>query len=83
MKVKRESEVAQTCLTPSDPMDCSLPGSSVHGICQARVLEWQWHANAFREGNGNRHQYSCLENLMHKGAWWTTARGAIRELDMT
>ena len=40
MKVKRESEVAQLCLTPSDPMDCSLPGSSVHGICQARVLEW-------------------------------------------
>ena len=39
MKVKIESEVAQSCLTPSDPMDCSLPGSSVHGICQARVLE--------------------------------------------
>ena len=35
-----ESEVSQSCLTPSDPMDCSLPGSSVHGICQARVLEW-------------------------------------------
>ena len=35
-----ESEVAQSCPTPSDPMDCSLPGSSVHGICQARVLEW-------------------------------------------
>ena len=39
MKVKRESEVAQSCLTLSDPMDCSLPGSSVHGIFQARVLE--------------------------------------------
>ena len=38
MEVKSESEVAQSCLTPSDPMDCSLPGSSVHGICQARVL---------------------------------------------
>ena len=38
MKVKRESEVAQSCLTLSDPMDCSLPGSSVHGIFQARVL---------------------------------------------
>ena len=36
----RESEVAQSCLTPSDPMDCSLPGSSTHGIFQARVLEW-------------------------------------------
>ena len=35
-----ESEVAQSCLTLSDPRDCSLPGSSVHGIFQARVLEW-------------------------------------------
>ena len=40
MKVKSESEVAQTCPTLSDPMDCSPPGSSVHGIFQARVLEW-------------------------------------------
>ena len=40
MKVKSESEVAQSCPTPSDLMDCSLPGSSVHGIFQARVLEW-------------------------------------------
>ena len=40
MKVKNGSEVAQLCPTPSNPMDCSLPGSSVHGICQARVLEW-------------------------------------------
>ena len=40
MKVKSESEVAQSCPTLSDPMDCSLPGSSLHGIFQARVLEW-------------------------------------------
>ena len=40
MKVKSENEVAQWCLTLSDPMDCSLPGSSIHGIFQARVLEW-------------------------------------------
>ena len=40
MKVKSESEVSQSCLTPSDPMDCSPPGSSIHGILQARVLEW-------------------------------------------
>ena len=40
MKVKSESKVAQSCPTLSDPMDCSLPGSSVHGIFQARVLEW-------------------------------------------
>ena len=40
MKVKSESKVAQSCPTLSDPMDCSLPGSSVHRIFQARVLEW-------------------------------------------
>ena len=40
MKVKSESEVAQSCPTLSDPMDCSPPGSSIHGIFQARVLEW-------------------------------------------
>ena len=48
MKVKSESEVTQSCLTPSDPMDCSLPGSSIHGIFQARVLEWG--AIAFSSG---------------------------------
>ena len=40
MKVKSQSEVAQSCLTLSDLMDCSLPGSSIHGIFQAKVLEW-------------------------------------------
>ena len=40
MKVKGESEVAQSCPTWCDPIDCSLPGSSVHGIFQAKVLEW-------------------------------------------
>ena len=40
MKVKSESEVAQSCPTLRDPMECSLPGSSAHGIFQARVLEW-------------------------------------------
>ena len=40
MKVKSESEVARSCLTLSNPMDCSLPGSSIHGIFQAGVLEW-------------------------------------------
>ena len=50
MKVKSESEVTQSCLTLSDPMDCSLLGSSVHGIFQARVLEWG--AIAFSEVYG-------------------------------
>ena len=49
MKVENESEVAQSCPTLSDPMDCSLPGSSVHGIVQARVLEWG--AIAFSKGD--------------------------------
>ena len=40
IKVKSESQVAQSCRTLSDPMDCRLPGSSIHGIFQARVLEW-------------------------------------------
>ena len=48
MKMKSESKVAQSCLTLSDPMDRSLPGSSVHGIFQARVLEWG--AIAFSRG---------------------------------
>ena len=48
MKVKSKSEFSQSCPTFSDPMDCSLPGSSVHGIFQARVLEWG--ATAFSSG---------------------------------
>ena len=48
MKVKSESQVAQSCPTLSDPMDCSLPGSSAYGIFQARVLEWV--AIAFSRG---------------------------------
>ena len=40
MKVKSQSEVAQSCLTLSDPMDCALPGSSIPGIFQEKVLEW-------------------------------------------
>ena len=49
MKVKSENEVAQSCLTLSNPMDCSLPGSSIHGIFQARVLEWG--ATAFSDSD--------------------------------
>ena len=53
MKVKSESEVAQSCLTLHDPMDCSLPGSFIHGIFQARVLEWG--AIAFKDLFGSSH----------------------------
>ena len=65
MKVKSESEVAQLCLTLRDPMDCSPPGSSVHGIFQARVLEGG--ATAFSETtlsydkSGHRAQGICRD----------------------
>ena len=58
MKVESEREVAQLCPTPSDPMDCSLPGSSIHGIFQARVLEWG--AIAFSE-----HALTPIINLFY------------------
>ena len=65
MKVKSESEVAQSCLTLCDPMDCSLPGSSVHGIFQARVLEWGAIAFSFtcHEAQRSGLRASCLELL--------------------
>ena len=62
MKVKRESEVAQSCPTLSDPMDCSPPGSSIRGIFQARVLEWG--AIAFFE---TCHSYPKIEELDIQG----------------
>ena len=62
MKMKSESEVAQSCPTLNDPMDCSLPGSSVHGIFQARVLEWD--AIAFSLANSkylyNTHLWGAI-----------------------
>ena len=57
MKVKSESEVAQSCPTLRDPMYCSLPDSSIHGIFQARVLEWG--AIAF----SNQEEYSYIKIL--------------------
>ena len=59
MKVKSESEVAQSCPTLSNPVDCSLPGSSVHGIFQARVLEWG--AIAFSEYTALTYSFSYSE----------------------
>jgi len=53
MKVKSESEVAQTSPTLSNAMDCSLPGSSIHGICQAGVLEWGAIAFSPEEAGGS------------------------------
>ena len=64
MKVKSEREVAQLCRTPSDPMDCSLPGSSVHGIFQARVLEWG--AIAFSLLFLKMHNYTGIVKFLKK-----------------
>ena len=57
MKVKSEREVAQSCPTLCHPMDCSPPGSSIHGIFQARVLEWG--ATAFSDSPANFHLTYC------------------------
>ena len=62
MKVKSESEVTQSRLTPSDPMVCSLPDSSVHGIFQARVLEWA--AIAFSVSSPNRTLINTKEKFV-------------------
>ena len=64
MKVKSESEVAQSCPTLSDLVDCSLPGSSIHGIFQARVLEWG--AIAFSDRKGWGHAKTLEEYLWEK-----------------
>ena len=66
MKVKSQSEVTQSCLTLSDPMDCSLPGSSIPGIFQARVLEWGAIAFSIKS-------LSCVQLF---GIPWTVAHQA-------
>ena len=77
MKVKSESEAAESCPTLSDPMDCSPPGSSVHGIFQARVLEWG--AIAFSVITISLHQFSFMieqnpEYMMRRGVTLIAAR---------
>ena len=70
MKVKSESEVAQSCPTLSDPMDCSLPGSSIHGVFQARVLEWGTiiFSTCFLEFlNSTKSQTRLSDFSFHKG----------------
>ena len=68
MKVKSESEVAQSCPTLSDPMDCSLPGSSVYGIFQARVLEWGAIAFSVRSLKGSAQMRALKIKLHDKSA---------------
>ena len=75
MKVKSESEVAQSCPTLTDPMDCSPPGSSIHRIFQARVLEWG--AIAFSRG-------LCIETFFlnkgggASGVQWVVVSDAVK-----
>ena len=63
MKEKSESEVVQLCPTLCDPMGCSLPGSSIHGICQARVLEWA--TIAFSSDHGKSPHFCSLSILFN------------------
>ena len=70
MKVKSESEVAQSCPTLSDPMDCSLPGSSVHGIFQPGVLEW----GAIAMANLSFFFNPLLLNLLIDPLGWKTSQ---------
>ena len=72
MKVKSASEVPQSCPTLSDPMDCSLPGFSVHGIVQARVLEWGAIAFSVK---GTSLFYSCMD------VSWTIQKAECRRID--
>ena len=71
MEVKSEREVAQSCPTLSDPVDCSLPGSSIHGIFQARVLEWG--AIAFSSLQCRRPQFdSWVRKISWRKKWQPT-----------
>ena len=70
MKVKSEKEVAQSCPTLSDPMDYSLPGSSIHGIFQARVLEWG--AIAFSEDLPRSKFHCCLLAVAYQASFLTS-----------
>ena len=84
IKVKSESEVTQSCPTLRDPMDCSLAGSSVHRIFQARVLEWG--AIAFSHINYwdslNKQITQVLHDLLLKYGPWTSSTGITWELEM-
>ena len=76
MKVKIESKVTQSCLTLSDPMDCSLQGSSIHGIFQARVLEWGAIAlsrGSSRPGDWTRLSYTGRQILYYRATRFLSA----------
>ena len=74
MKGKSESEVAQLCPTLSDPMDCSPPGSSVHGIFQARVLEWGAIAFSRKKDYFSQIPSCCLIKYSSTTCFWYRCR---------
>ena len=76
MKVKSDSEVAQSCPTLSDPMDCGPPGSSVHGIFQARVLEWGAIAFSIRNSRA-----SNTGGVQVQGHEWQEMRQSAKSLE--
>ena len=78
IKVKSESEVAQLCLTLSDPMDCRLPGSSVDGIFQARLLEWV--AISFSRGSSQPRGQTQVSHIAGRHFTVWAAREALRLL---
>ena len=75
MKVKSESEVAQLCPTLRNPMDCSLPGSSIHGIFQASVLEWG--AIAFSDILVRVYNKQVLEDPVVTGSFESTSAWSL------
>ena len=80
-EVKSESEFTQSCPNLSDPMDCSLPVSSVHGIAELDTTErlhFIFSLLCIGEENGNPLQYSCLENPRDGGAWWAAVYGVTQ-----
>ena len=79
MKVKSQSEVAQSCPTLRDPMDYSLPGSSVHGIFQARVLEWGAIAFSVMDMSLSKLQ----EMVKDREAWRAVVHAVTKESDRT
>ena len=88
MKVKSQSEAAQSCPTRSNPMDYSLPGSSIHGIFQARVLEWVaiafslWYLNKHLFKNSNHNCLLTLCSFPYGYQGEGCRQGIVRELVM-
>ena len=78
VKVKSESEVAQSCLTLCDPMDCSLPGSSIRGIFQARVLDWV--AISFSRRSSRPRDWTWVSLIVGRHFTVWTTRGVLYTL---